>query len=150
MVLNLLDGIIFLWLIVVSFILFQVAGHYKKITKNAKGDDLRSILEDIVKKQENLISESEENKKRIHFLETESKTHIQKISIIRFNPFKDTGGNQSFAVAFLNTNGDGMILSNLYARTGSRWYVKTIKAGKSTEVELSKEEEEAIKTALKN
>jgi len=150
MVLNFTELIFFVWLVVISIILYKIANHYKQLTKNAKGENLQNILEDIVRKQDFLIEQVGKGATRLDNLEDQEKNNFQKMSIIRFNPFKDTGGNQSFALAFLTRKGDGVILSNLYARTGSRWYIKSIKSGKSQEVELSKEEEEAIKNALKS
>lgn len=150
MVLNFLEIILFLWLVILSIVIYNLASHYKKLTKNVSGTNLQTIFEQVLRKQEVLTSENEENKKKITSLEKDARFHFQKFSIVRFNPFKDTGGNQSFAFALLDADGSGMILSNLYARTGSRWYIKTIKTGKSTEIELSKEEEEAIKSALKS
>jgi hypothetical protein len=150
MVLNFFDAILIVWLITVSIIIYKISNHYKKLTKNTTGENLEAILEDILKKLNNLEKENEDTKRRLEGLEQDGERHLQKMSIIRFNPFKDTGGNQSFALAILTANGDGMILSNLYARTGSRWYIKKIKAGKGDEMELSKEEEEAIKNALKS
>jgi len=69
---------------------------------------------------------------------------IQKVSIIRFNPFKDTGGDQSFAIALLDSEDNGLIISSLFARQGTRVYSKPIKNGKS-KYPLSKEELEALK-----
>ena len=65
---------------------------------------------------------------------------------MRYNPFEDTGGNQSFALAMLDAKGDGWILSSLHARQGTRFYAKAVKAGRS-ETSLSEEEQAAIKQA---
>ena len=66
---------------------------------------------------------------------------------MRFNPFEDTGGNQSFALALLDGRGDGFVVSSLHARAGTRVYAKAIAAG-SSEAALSDEEAEALKQAL--
>lgn len=72
---------------------------------------------------------------------------IKKIGIIRFNPFNNTGGDQSFAIALLNSENSGMIISSLFMREGgTRIYAKPIEKLKST-YQLSKEEEEAISKA---
>ena len=49
---------------------------------------------------------------------------FQRIGLVRFNPFEDTGGNQSFALALLDGRGDGFVVSSLHARTGTRVYAK--------------------------
>ena len=71
---------------------------------------------------------------------------IQRVGVVRFNPFPDTGGNQSFAVAMLDARGDGVVLSSLHSRAGTRLYLKQITTGKA-ETALSEEETEAIRRA---
>ena len=74
----------------------------------------------------------------------------QGIETIRFNPFKGAGqgGNQSFATAFLDENGDGLVISSLYARERVSIFSKPIKKYVS-EFELSEEEKKAIDSAKK-
>jgi hypothetical protein len=72
----------------------------------------------------------------------------QKISIVRFNPFGDTGGDQSFALAVLDNHNSGYVLTSIHSRTGSRVYVKPIDFGKS-KYNLSTEEQKALVLATK-
>lgn len=81
-------------------------------------------------------------------LEKESKLHIQKIGLLRFNPFKDTGGDQSFILALVDAQNTGVVISSLHTRTGTRWYAKQVVKGQGTEHELSSEEEKAVKGAV--
>ena len=69
------------------------------------------------------------------------------MGLVRFNPFEDTGGNQSFALALLDAHGDGVVVSSLHARTLTRVYGKAVAGGKS-EAALSDEESEALRQAL--
>lgn len=71
---------------------------------------------------------------------------IQHVGLVQFNPFDDTGGNQSFALAMLDANADGIVLSSLHSRTATRVYVKAILAGRS-EAQLSAEELAALRDA---
>ena len=71
---------------------------------------------------------------------------IQRVGVVRFNPFPDTGGNQSFVVALLDARGDGVVLSSLHTRAGTRVYLKQLTTGKA-ETALSEEESEAIRRA---
>ncbi len=80
-------------------------------------------------------------------IEKEGSLHIQKIGLLRFNPFKDTGGDQSFIMALTDGNDSGVIISALYSRSGTRWYAKKVKMGKGVEHELSEEEKKALKEA---
>ncbi|HEX2469498.1 MAG TPA: DUF4446 family protein [Candidatus Limnocylindrales bacterium] len=79
-------------------------------------------------------------------LETAVPRAFQRVGLVRFNPFEDTGGNQSFALALLDADGNGWVLSSLHARTGTRLYAKAVRGGRSDGA-LSDEETEAIKQA---
>lgn len=68
--------------------------------------------------------------------------------LVRFNAFDDTGGNQSFALALLDADADGFVLSSLHSRQATRLYVKRISAG-SSELPLSQEEAQAVEQALR-
>ncbi len=79
-------------------------------------------------------------------VESRLKKSVQSVNTVRFNPFKGTGGggNQSFATAFLNEEGNGVVISSLYSRDHVSVFSKPIKS-LSSEYELSEEEKEAIK-----
>jgi hypothetical protein len=72
----------------------------------------------------------------------------QKISIVRFNPFGDTGGDQSFSLAVLDAHNSGYVLTSIHSRTGTRVYVKPVDLGKS-KYTLSEEERQALAQAEK-
>jgi hypothetical protein len=72
----------------------------------------------------------------------------QKISVVRFNPFGDTGGDQSFTLAVLDAHDSGYVLTSIHGREGTRVYIKPIDMGKSKYV-LSKEEQQALDQAAK-
>ncbi len=71
---------------------------------------------------------------------------VQRIGLVRFNPFDDTGGDQSFALALLNAGGDGVVLSSLHGRTGTRFYAKPVRTGRTTHA-LTTEEQQALDLA---
>ena len=81
---------------------------------------------------------------RCDTIEKEQIAHIQKIGLIRFNPFEDTGGDQSFILALVDGNNTGVVISSLYSRSGTRWYAKKIAEGKAVGHELSDEEKRAL------
>lgn len=80
-------------------------------------------------------------------LETNGRRAVQRVGLVRFNPFEETGGNQSFALAMTDANGDGLVISSLHARAGTRLYAKAVVAGRS-DAALSAEEAEALRMAL--
>ena len=71
---------------------------------------------------------------------------IQRVGLVRFNPYHDTGGEYSFAVALLDEGGTGLLLTGLYHRDQSRVYAKEVH-GWASEHELMDEEAEAIDRA---
>lgn len=87
---------------------------------------------------------------RLHILEQQAKTAIHAVGIVRFNAFQDVGSDQSFAIALLDAEGNGAVVSTIHARTTSRTYAKPIVRYKSLRHELSKEEEKAVQLAIAN
>jgi hypothetical protein len=101
------------------------------------------------KEPENLkevLEEFSQLKKEFEILKEKEKFNIQKVGIIRFNPFKELGGNQSFSIALLDGKDDGIVITSLYTREGNRVFAKPIKNGNS-EYPLLEEEKEAINLA---
>ena len=103
-------------------------------------------LKDLLREFEQLKKEFEKVLKEFENLKEKEKFNIQKVGIVRFNPFKEVGGNQSFSIALLDGKDDGVVITSLYLREGNRVFAKPIKGGKS-EFNLSKEEIEAINLA---
>lgn len=118
----------------------------KKRTKEPT--DLKEILASFRNLEKNCQKLSEE----LENLKKESLFYIRKVGMVRFNPFKDIGGDQSFSVALLDGKNDGIVITSLYSREENRVYGKPIKEGLS-EYALSAEEKEAIeraRTQMKN
>src|ERR1035437_5918393 len=143
-------ALIFVWLLSLSFFFWRILQHYNRLTNGVSEKGLKAVLD-------NLLKEAELNKKDIEYLkeysariEKDGLLHIQKVGLIRFNPFKDTGGDQSFILSLIDGNENGVIISGLYSRSGTRWYAKRVANGKGIEHELSEEEKKALKEASVN
>lgn len=113
---------------------------FKKNKK--KPEDLKEILSQF----ENLEKNFDKLSGKFERFKKESKWSLQKVGIVRFNPFSETGGNQSFSIALLDGNNSGVVITNLFSQEGSRVYGKPIKNGQS-EYLLSEEEKLAIEKA---
>lgn len=96
-----------------------------------------------VKNTENQLDAIQKNYKRLSSIAAAS---IQKTAIIRFNPFKTTGGDQSFVLALLDNHDNGLLLTSIHSREGTRVYIKPVQYGSSDHT-LSKEEQSALTTA---
>lgn len=73
---------------------------------------------------------------------------IHKTAVIRFNPFKEVGGNQSFCVALLDGKNSGVVITSLHTREGTRVYSKPVVAGLETNFPLTEEEKTTISQAI--
>lgn len=91
------------------------------------------------------IQELFEISNQIHTLALKS---IHKVGVVRFNPFKDIGGDQSFAIALLDGKNSGLVISSLHTREGTRIYSKPILKEDSEKYTLTEEEKAAIKSAV--
>jgi hypothetical protein len=80
-------------------------------------------------------------------IEERSRRSLQHIGLVRFNPFEDTGSDQSFAIALLDDQRDGVVLSSLHGRANTRLFAKPVADGSSPH-NLSDEETQAIRIAL--
>ena len=69
---------------------------------------------------------------------------ITKVKLVRYNPFAEIGGDQSFILVLLDNHNSGVIITSLHNRGFTRIYSKTIKNGESESATLSKEEKTAI------
>ena len=134
----------FIWLAWLSFLVFKTLNHYNRLTKGIAAGDLKNVLESLLKNQTVFDEETTSLKDRCADFEDKSRFFLREIRFARFNPFKDTGGDQSFVLAILDSFKNGIVISSLHSRTGTRWYAKTLKDGKGEEYELSDEEEKVL------
>ena len=125
----------------------RLRGRLDGLTRGADGASLDAVLDAHIDKVYAVARELDDLAARSALLEAAGRRAIQRVGLVRFNPFEDTGGNQSFALALIDAGGDGVIVSSLHSRTGTRLYAKAITAGAS-ETALSEEESAALKQAL--
>lgn len=115
------------------------------------GDDIASLehtLSQHLKRVESVDKRLVDLSEAYKQLALTSSFASQKISIVRFNPFGDTGGDQSFSLAVLDSHDSGYVLTSIHGREGTRVYVKPVDYGK-TKYTLSDEEQQALAQAAK-
>lgn len=134
------------WNILLYLQLWRVRKRLKTFFNGKKASDLEGVLFEEIKRLKKAESEIKRLAKTSKDLEKMSSQSIQKTGVVRFNPFKETGGDQSFVIALLDPNDNGLVISSLYTRQGTRIYSKSIEKGLS-KYPLSKEETEALKKA---
>jgi hypothetical protein len=116
------------------------------LTRGADGRSLEAVLDAHLEKVVGLGHDVQDLTDRTDVLESASRKAFSRVGLVRYNPFEETGGNQSFALALLDAEGDGWVLSSLHARSGTRVYAKAIARGRS-DAALSDEEAAAIRQA---
>lgn len=132
-------------------LLFFVIRNEIRLKKLLRGNDGKSLEKHIallLKTCEEIKKENNEIKDHIEILHNRLRKTIRGVETIRFNPFKDQGSNQSFATAFINDEGNGVVLSSLYARDRMSVFAKPIQNAKS-EYELTDEEKIVLEKATK-
>jgi len=119
----------------------------RRLIGEGEGVGLDELLDRQFRRLDTVAERVEALNRLHHELEGLSQRSIQKVGVIRFNPFADTGGDQSFAVALLDAEGNGVVLSSLHGRADTRIFAKSVQAGRSKHA-LSDEEQDAIRKAL--
>lgn len=143
-----LIGACFIWLLVLTFIFVKLRNHYYNLISTTKKERLDDILDSLISGERILKAEVDELKKRLDIEVKKSNLHLQKIGLVRFNPFGTVGGEQSFVAAFVDQENSGIVLNFIYTKEGLRVYTKRVKKGVGVEYELSKEEEKAIEKSI--
>ena len=127
-------GVVGVWLTGMSLVLYKLFRKFGRLTKGVEEDLSRKGFAEV--------------RSRLSQLEEDGKRHIQKVGFVRFNPFKELGGDHSFSLAILDNWDSGVIITSLHTRDRTRVYMKDIKRGKSSS-ELSSEERKALAVAQK-
>ncbi len=121
---------------------------YQHLLKGTTGENLEAVLHDHVSRVRETAARVETVERLAQQLQAASVFNLQHLGVIRFNPFHDTGSDQSFAVALVDGNGNGLVLSSLHARDVTRVYAKPLREWDSSYT-LTDEEKEAIALAEK-
>ena len=140
----------FIWLGILSYLIWQQNVFLKSLFPKSGERDIRKKFAEVLELIEEFGSDLDRLKLKLKEVESLGLQHIQKVELLRFNPYDDTGGDQSFTCALLNGKGSGVVITSLHARGGTRIFAKPVVEGKPDKHELSKEEKEVVKRALIN
>ncbi len=146
---------VILCILIIAFIvllvkLFSINKKYKTfINKLGNGNNIEEDLENYMYRVERVEKQHAEIRGLINTIDTNMANCIQKIGIVRYNAFKDTGSDLSFALAMLDEKNNGVVLNGIYSREMSNIYAKPVENGKSTYT-ISEEEQQAIQKAIES
>jgi hypothetical protein len=140
-------------LILVVYCFFRLAAVKRKsevFFEGKNGKNLEELILRSVSDIKSLDSEIQELYGISNAINNLSLSSIHRVGILRFNPFGDIGGDQSFSVAFLDGKNSGLVISSLHTREGTRVYAKPIDKGEAEKYPLTEEEKKVIKIAMQN
>jgi hypothetical protein len=136
------------WMAFLEYRYQNTARSFRTLMTGRGGADLEATLLDHVARMDRVEQIARAMEERASSIETRQPYLLQHVGVVRFNPFPDKGGDQSFVVALLDGHADGVVLSGLHSRVDSRVYAKPVVGGQSTYT-LTDEEKTAIARAMK-
>jgi hypothetical protein len=131
-----------------SFLIWRLWAHYHRLTGKVAKKDLMSALNQLLKEVSQHQDQIEKLKLSLSNYQDWDQSGLRKIGFRRFNPFADTGGNQSFCLVVLDANNNGFMISSLHSRENTRLYSKVVAKGRVADQNLSKEEQEVLNQAI--
>ena len=135
-----------IWIAILQRSESRLRSRLRRILSDGGGAGLDEILDGQARLIEQLGSRVDALNALERELEATSRLTLQKVGVVRFNPFQDSGGDQSFAIALLDQGGSGVVVSSLHGRTETRIFAKQVTNGRSKHA-LSDEEQQAIRAA---
>lgn len=135
--------IIGLLVLIALILIIRMEYRLKKLFRGKNGSDVEDAIKIINGTLDRLRIAQKSSADEIEIHSKKLTESIRGIHTVRFNPFPELGSNQSFAIALLNENGDGVVVSSLYTRERVSVFAKPVKNMRS-EYELTDEEKEAL------
>jgi Protein of unknown function (DUF4446) len=145
--LGLLVLLLIIALLVQAMRLRRATSTYRALVSGEQGGSLQDLLDGHMGRVEEVSKSLKELIRLVEYLEQRTRGSLQHIGLVRFNPFADTGSDQSFAIALLDDRRDGIVISSLHGRANTRVFAKPVENGASRH-QLSDEESEAIRIAV--
>lgn len=142
-----------IWLLVLTYLIWtskSSSSDSKKILKSIfeEGGDSEVKFDQFIRKVNGLGNQLDDLKDKLTEAARDSLGHIQRIELLRFNPYEDTGGDQSFTVALLDKDGNGVVVTSLHSRSTTRVFAKPVILGRAEKYEFSREEQDVVKKAM--
>jgi hypothetical protein len=141
-------------LLVLALILFIVNSmkmqrlmrKYKQLMRGITGANLEQLVEECLRELSGLAAKQTKLEEGLEIVEARSQSSLQGVGMVRFDAFRDSGGEQSFSMSIADLKGNGFVITSLYGREESYLYAKPLKGWQSSYA-LTEEEEQAIKQA---
>ncbi len=153
-------GFMAVWTIILFILIIVLYRRQSKVLKRVENFmgpiaselNLEKLLVDFVKKSEKVSEQEERLISKMQDIDDILSYTIQKVGIVRYNPFPEVGGDLSFSIALLDRTNSGFVITGIYSRQSSFTYLKPIRKGRGDENDmryrLSSEETEAVQRAM--
>jgi hypothetical protein len=141
-----LTALIFIALIIfvnINLKLGKLNKRYQRMMRGMEGANLESLLLGHIEDVRQAVSRVDKLDQDCRRLDENLRLCVQRVGIVRFNAFEDTGSDLSFAVAMLDAKSNGVVISSIFGRNDSRIYAKPVVGGQSAYF-LTDEEKEAL------
>jgi heme exporter protein D len=138
---------LFIWLVVTTIQHRRLVRRFESLFAAAETGNVPAMLADYLATVRRVAGQTGEMQERFDRLMGVFPTVVRHVGLVRFSPFHDTGGDQSFSLAILDGHRDGVVISALHSRQESRLFAKPIASG-SSQYHLTDEERRAIDQAL--
>lgn len=122
----------------------------KRYEKFMRGKEVKSLEQEIIGLYEDnkfLRITTEKNRSDIRKLYKKFESAFQKVGLVKYDAFKQMGGQLSFSLALLDENNNGFIINSVHSTEGCYSYTKEIKNGESA-ISLGEEEKKALDIAM--
>ncbi len=147
MILLISSVVLLIWVVYLQIRLVLLNKKNREMFQGVKVDNLEELLLKQVKQVNQNASDIQKLSQFAQKISDTTDICIKKVVLMRFNPFDDTGGDQSFALALLDSFDNGVVISSLHSREGTRVYAKPIAKGQ-TKYHLSDEEKTVLQKAM--
>lgn len=139
--------LVVIWLLVTNARQRRLRQRFESALAEVEGGGVPAMLNEYMATARKMVAQTGQVEERVNHLYGTLPLLVRHVGLVRFSPFHDTGGDQSFSVAILDGRGDGVVLSALHSRQDSKLYAKPIE-GRSSEYALTEEEKRAIQETV--
>ena len=139
--------LLFVWLVVLNARLRRTQRRLDNILEDIEGGSVPAMLTEYLGTVRNVARRTDDMEAQVEHLIQNLPFLLRHVGLVRFSPFHDTGGDQSFSMAILDGRGDGVVVSALHSRQESKLYAKPINGGNSR-YSLTEEEKQAIEESV--
>lgn len=144
---EILGLVLIIWLGVLTFLFFRERRYLQELFPKSGERDIRNKFKELIRLVEDFDKRGQLLEEALLKQKKRELRHLQRIAIERYNPYNDTGGDQSFTAVLLDAKLNGLLFTSLHSRAGTRVYAKSISSGVS-DLDLSKEEKEILKKVI--